>query len=103
MKINVEIDLTPEELRREFLDLIRIFRDCWEQEKGKTSKEKLDGLCFSILNIFDGTTMGLPAFDIVASPHEDDKQYCIDCNANWIEPGTVINDCMLHELWHTKP
>ena len=40
----------------------------------------------------------MPAFDIVASPHPDDKEYHRSAGEDWIEPGAVINDCMLHEL-----
>lgn len=93
---------TAEELRERFLDHVRHQIAYWEREgRAPTAREKLEGLAFSIMNIFDGTT-GLPAFDITAAPHPDDKQFNIDNGENWIEPGTVINDCMLHELLFEK-
>jgi hypothetical protein len=93
---------TAEELREGFLEHIRNLVGYWEREsRAPTPREKLEGLAFSMLNIFDGTT-ALPAFDIVAAPHPDDKQYHIDNDENWIEPGTIINDCMLHELFHKE-
>jgi hypothetical protein len=65
-----------------------------------TQYDRLHGLAFSILNIFDGTTMALPAFTITADPHPDDKQYRIDEGSNWFEPGTDITDgVMLHEAF----
>lgn len=64
-------------------------------------RDRLGGLAFSLLNIFDGTSMDFPTLDIVASPHPDDKQYHIDQGDNWIEPGTVINgDLLLHEHFY---
>lgn len=69
--------------------------------RAKTVEEKCEGVAFSILNIFDGTTM-LPSFDISLSPHPNDKEYCIENNENWYEPGMVINNCMLHELFVKK-
>lgn len=93
---------TEEEVRGEFLDHIRHLISYWEsEERAPTSKEKLEGLVFSILNIFDGST-GLPAFDISCAPHPDDKQYHIDEDSNYYEPGMVINDCMLHEMIFAK-
>lgn len=89
---------TEEEVRDMFLDHVRNLVSYWEREqRAPTAREKLEGLAFSIMNIFDGST-DLPAFDIVADPHEDDKEFHIEEGNNWFEPGTIINDCMLHEL-----
>ena len=62
--------------------------------------EKCNGLAFSILNIFDGTSIELPAMDIVLRPHEDDKEYLRGEGMDWFEDGMVINDCYLHELFY---
>lgn len=100
---------TAEDVRGEFLGHIHALVSYWAGERGsnvpteKSVKERLDGLAFSILNIFDGTAMALPAFDIVCSPHPEDKAYCQENEDNWYESGQVINDgCMLHELWCAK-
>jgi hypothetical protein len=92
--------VTPEELRVHFLDTCRALAGYWASDavKNATCHERLSGLVHSILCIFDGVNGGLPAFDIVAQPHPDDKEYHRSEGENWIEPGTVINDCMLHEL-----
>ena len=93
---------TADELREGFLDHVRHLVAYWECEgRAPTAREKLEGLAFSVMNIFDGTT-GLPAFDIVAAPHPDDKPFQLDNGENWIERGTVINDCMLHELLYQR-
>lgn len=60
-----------------------------------------EGVAFSILNILDGTTMSLPAFNLTLSPHPDDKEFLQGEGENWYEDGTVINDdVMLHEMFY---
>jgi hypothetical protein len=93
---------TKEETRQHLLEHMRVLVDYWNdpQVKRDTIKERLSGLAFSILNIFDGNT-ALPAFNIALSPHDDDKQYHIDEGSNYYEPGMVINDdCCLHDSWY---
>ena len=93
---------TSYEVRQEFLEHIHALSHYWATLPDKTAQERCDGLAFSILNIFDGTAMALPAMDIHLAPHPDDKEFNQQQGENWYEPGMVINDCMLHELWHTK-
>lgn len=92
---------TADEVRQQLLAQIRQDITYWLQQDGD-ERRRMEGLVFSILNIFDGTTMALPAMDIVLSPHPDDKQFHIDEGDNWYESGQVINDCMLHEEWYKK-
>ncbi|HUS89235.1 MAG TPA: hypothetical protein VMW91_07705 [Desulfosporosinus sp.] len=89
---------TEIEVRNEFLDHIRSIAKYWAELPGKNSQERCDGVAFSILNIFDGSTM-LPAMNISLLPHPEDKQYHIDEGKNWYEPKMIINDCMLHEVY----
>ena len=93
---------TEEEVREVFLNQLRVLIQYWHNVKGQSEEEKMDGLVFSILNIFDGSTMNLPALDIVLSPHPEDEQYHKDNGQNWFQAGMVINDCMLHEHWCRK-
>ena len=93
---------TADEVRQQLLDHMRAISRYWAKQPDQTVAEKCDGLCFSILNIFDGTSMGLPAMDISLSPHEDDKEFNRSEGDNWYEPGQVINDCMMHEEWYIK-
>lgn len=103
----------PEEVRDDFMDTCRALADYWAspQVARGSCHERLSGLLHSILCVFDGVSGGLPAFDIAASPHPDDKEFCRGEGEDWIEPGTVINDCMLHDLlyrpdlqgvWHKR-
>lgn len=92
---------TPEELREDFIGQLRMMVSYWETLPNKTSREKLNGLAFSFLATIDGVSDGIPAYNLVASSHPDDKQFHIDEGSDWIEDGTVINgDVMLHEEWY---
>ena len=93
---------TEDEVREQFLAHIRHLARYWATIPDRqTPLERCEGLAFSILNIFDGTT-DLPAFDIVLSPHPDDKAFHQSEGKNWYEPGMMINDCMLHELFYAE-
>ena len=95
---------TELELREQVLETIRSIAAYWADLPDKSDRERCDGLAFSVLSMFDGCTIGLPSFDIVARPHEDDKAYCQDSGEDWIEDGTLINsDVLLHEFWHEQP
>jgi hypothetical protein len=94
---------TVEEMREMFLDKVRSYRDYWLNEsRAPTIERKLDGLCFSILNIFDGTSIGTPAFDLVPSPHPDDKEYHQAEGENWWEPACINGDVHMHDQWSKK-
>lgn len=93
---------TEAEVRQSFLNYIHLMVDYWDTVDSRPTKEKLSGLAFSILNIFDGTTVAFPAMNISLAPHKDDKQYHIDEGSNWFEPNMVINgDVLLHEQWYS--
>lgn len=93
---------TPEEIREKMLNLMRVYAKSWAEYPNMTPQERCDGLAFSILGIFDGITGELPAFDIVTAPHPDDKDYHIKNGNRYVEPGTIINDCHLHDEYYKK-
>jgi hypothetical protein len=95
---------TVEEAREMFLAKMRAYVKYWAGEsRVATVQEKLDGLAFSILNIIDGTSSGLPRCNLTVQPHPNDKEYCRSQGENWYEPGMVINDVMLHEMYYRTP
>jgi len=96
--------VTPEELRDEILDHMRWLVKYWATVNGPASaEERIDGALFSTLVMFDGCSTTLPAFDLVAKTHPEDKQFHVDRGENWIEDETRISD-MLHERWyHDRP
>lgn len=66
----------------EFLNQMRTYILYWESQP-ISSREKLDGFAFSVLNIIDGTS-ALPPHDLVLN-------------------GKVINaGVMMHEIWATQ-
>lgn len=44
----------------------------------------------------------LPAMDVSMRPHEEDKAYRIKQDEDYYEPGMVINDCNLHDIWYKE-
>ena len=60
---------------------------------------RLPGALHSWLCIIDGVNAGIHGFDLVATPHPDDKDYLRAEGEDWSEPGTVINgDVYLHDM-----
>jgi hypothetical protein len=92
--------ITADELQRDFLEDCRGLVDYWAGPNVDRAScyERMQGLLHSFLCIIDGVSGEMPAFDLVARPHPDDKAYHQAEGENWIEDGTVINDTMLHEL-----
>ena len=68
-------EYTIEEVESEFLDYIRGLVDYWENESGKTSREKLEGLAFSILVAIDGEAIEAPSFVLSPICSEEDKEF----------------------------
>lgn len=96
---------TPDEMRKMVLDHMRAMVWYWESLKddGYGVRERLDGLAFSFLAMLDGSSAGVPSFDLVPRPHPDDEAFHRDDGDNWWPDGVVINDrAMLHEEWHEK-
>lgn len=91
---------TAEEVQEMLLDKFKHLAEYWATVDGPTSvKDRCEGLVFSILNVFDGNSADLPAFDIIPSPHESDKEYRIENGKNYFEP-VVVNNCQLHEMFY---
>jgi hypothetical protein len=101
---------TPDEVRQILLLYFRTMVRYWATIKVDPAdlaklresdvEYRLSGLVFSILNVFDGTANGLPAFDLIPSPHPDDAEYCKTEGSNWFERKLINEMVMLHDLWH---
>src|SRR6185503_17275055 len=91
---------TVEEARENFLQNLKAICSYWSQVEGRTELEKCEGVAFSMMNIFDGTSAGLPIMDIVLRPHPEDKQFHIDNGEKYYEDGQIINDCHMHTLFN---
>lgn len=71
------MDKTQEQIKYEVLAHVRMMVHYWDEQEGRSVKEKLEGLAFSILVMIDGES-ALPAFILAPDPHPDDKQFHID-------------------------
>ncbi|WYC18346.1 hypothetical protein [Citrobacter phage vB_CfrS_K1M] len=92
-------EYTKEEVREQFLAQVRHVYHYWANLPDKSDIDRCEGVAFSILNIIDGTSAALPAFDLSVSPHPEDKDFLIGEGENYYKDKQVINDdCMLHEL-----
>lgn len=94
---------SPQECRQKIYEHMRSLCEYWSvKSRRETERERMEGLCFSILTMFDGCTMDLPAMDIRMAPHKDDKAYLIEHGERYFEPGMLINNCHLHDEFYTK-
>lgn len=97
---------TMEEVREEVLNHVRGMVDYWNGIEKDTTKEKLEGLAFSILTMLDGCGT-LPSFIVAPLPNEDDKEYNIENEEDYY-PKNHNSDVKcdiagsLHELFYKK-
>jgi hypothetical protein len=105
---------TQKEIQTQFLKQVSSCLDYWRDlPEGKFEAEdpllyRMEGLVFSILNILDGTSMSLPAFNVIPSPHPLDMEYAKELGDNWypqlpaeVEKAVDVHGKdLLHELWH---
>jgi hypothetical protein len=100
-------ELSVDEVRNNFLDHVRGIVEYWNDESRvkSSTKERLEGVAFSILVALDGGSAGLPGFVVAPSPHPDDKDYCKMEGENWYPKAPVVKcdiaGC-LHELFYKK-
>ena len=98
--------ITPEEGVDIFMKTLANLAHYWgtlEARDGpQTPLDRCNGLAFSILSLIDGSTLSMPAIDLVPSPCHEDKEYAISEGENWWEGLPINGDVMLHELWHSK-
>lgn len=93
--------LTPQELRNNVLDHIRLMVEYWATLPGLDVHSRCDGVAFSILTMIDGSA-DQPPMALVALSSDEDKQYYVEKGENWVDHGTVINDdVMLHEEYNS--
>lgn len=92
--------IPAEKAREQFMHQLAALAKYWADQTDQSPLDRCNGLAFSVLNLFDGTSMELPAMDIVLRPHPDDEQFHKDEGTDWFVDGQVINEDMLHEQWH---
>ena len=102
-------EYTKEEMREMFMRQLVVLTKYWLNESREPDvEEKMKGLIFSVLVMFDGESGGLPAFNIVPMPHPDDEKYLrYECGENWWKDQhlkmqdveSINDDSCLHEEW----
>ena len=90
---------SAEDIRKDLLNHFKMLSKYWANLPNKTIQERCDGVVFTILSTFDGSSIDFPSFDISCSPNETDKDYCKEQGRDWFKDGMVINNTMLHEDW----
>ena len=92
--------LTQEEMQNELLEHIHNMITYWErEERAVTTREKLEGLAFSILVAIDGGTE-LPAYALIPVSSEADIAYYKEQGKNYYpENADDIAGC-LHDRFH---
>lgn len=83
-KSKKERPLTEDEVRDKFLAHVWEIIEFWDKHSNRTtSREKMEGLAFSILSALDGSSVGLPAFIVAPAPHPEDKEFSLKEGFNW--------------------
>ncbi len=80
-------EYTQDEIRKKFLGHIWNFIEYWDTH-GQTSRDKLEGLAFSIMSMLDGSTMEFPKFMVAPDPCPDDKDFHDKNGENWFPPSS---------------
>lgn len=91
---------TAEEVRAQFLKHAWELIEYWHEQTDIGEVQKMSGVVFSLLAVIDGCDAGMPAFGLIPSPHEEDKEYCKGEGENWYPEDTVDIGGSLHELFH---
>lgn len=91
---------TSEETAEHLLKHFASMAEYWAHHpNGGEIGDRCHGLVFSILSALDGSSMDLPAFDLVPAPHPEDRQYHIDRGENYYLEENVVSTA-LHEMYH---
>jgi len=71
-KLNTEY--STEEIKSQVISHMKNMIRYWDNQN-ISSKEKLEGFGFSVLNMLDGGAADLPKFIVAPDPHPSDKKY----------------------------
>ena len=100
-----EHEYTRDEVITKFLDHIKMNISYWEILPDTSTREKLEGLAFSILTMLDGCSGDIPKYIVAPDPHESDKEYLLKNKEKYYPENysSKINcdiSGFLHELFH---
>jgi hypothetical protein len=100
---------TPEEMTKIFMDQAVAMARYWEtvelDSRGQDvpeTRERLEGLLFSLFSLLDGSAIGIPGFQLVPSPSPEDQEYDERLGNNWWPltevPSSAQLKWPLHEI-----
>jgi len=95
-------ELTTDECTERLMLHLEALVRTWRDADGSV-ESRLNGLVFSVLSTFDGSSIDVPSWRLAPDPHPEDKQYRIDEGENWWpeNDGELVGEYrgQLHELW----
>jgi hypothetical protein len=105
---------TREEIEKMFYEHVWHLIAYWNSEGGsnveadRSSRERLEGVVFSIFTMLDGCGMPLPRFIVAPNPHSEDRDYHIGEGENYFPEQLFDSEVdlggTLHELFYNhKP
>lgn len=106
-QVNEPRAFTADEMRERMMHKLVSTAKYWlEEPRTPKTEDKIAGLVFSILVMFDGGT-DLPALAIVPTPHPSDEASRKEQGDNWwldqgeqMDEVVSINGTQLHEEWY---
>ncbi len=91
METNKPRAYTKEEIEDMLYAHMATIAHYWANESRQPAAiDKCMGVVHSILAMIGGRTLPLPAFDLLASAHEEDKEYHISKGENWFPDDVRI-------------
>lgn len=95
---------TEKEVRKLFLQYVWQLVRYWQTQEN-TKDEAVEGIAFSILSTLDGSSVVLPAFAVIPTPHSDDRDYHIKEEQNFFPDFDSSKHCdiagSLHEIFYS--
>jgi len=99
---------TQKEVQEKFLHHCWTMVKYWaEDARTPSTNDKLEGLMHSFLALLDGMCVGMPAYEVIPSPHSDDKDFHIEQGENYYKPFrlpkgaiTVHGSDILNDIMH---
>lgn len=94
-------EYSEKEARELFLDHIHNLIDYWlNEERAETTKDKMEGLAFSILTTLDGESGNMPSYELKPFNSKEDIEYLKENGENYYpENGIDIAGC-LHDFFY---
>jgi len=97
-------EMTREEVRTALFEHFNDLIVFWANVDGRSTEDKMRGLMHSVLATLDGESPELPAFDVIPTPHEEDRKYRRVRGENFF-PYNKRNEKRslgwLHDFWHS--